>query len=118
MARDIMCAYLLYIRCIDVSLASSPRRSRLSPCFRLTCCLVFLPGMPLRMTPNFEDLSCEFAFGQVAARVEDDPLMQEVRHPLNDKLHLAMFLRIIPYGYNLRPLFPAESGVCVCVCVC
>ena len=35
-------------------------------------------GMPLRMTPNFEDLSCEFAFGQEALAVEDDPLMQEV----------------------------------------
>ncbi|CAM9837528.1 unnamed protein product, partial [Laminaria digitata] len=34
-------------------------------------------GMPLRMTPNFEDLSCEFAFGQEALAVEDDPLMQE-----------------------------------------
>ncbi|CAM9614141.1 unnamed protein product, partial [Sphacelaria rigidula] len=37
-------------------------------------------GMPLRMTPNFEDLSCEFAFGQAAAPVENDPLMQEVRY--------------------------------------
>lgn len=36
--------------------------------------------MPLRMTPNFEDLSCEFAFGQAAALVEDDPLMLEVRN--------------------------------------
>ena len=36
-------------------------------------------GMPLRMTPDFEDLSCEFVFGQAAVPVEDDPLMQEVR---------------------------------------
>lgn len=35
--------------------------------------------MPLRMTPNFEDLSCEFAFGQDALPAEEDPLMQEVR---------------------------------------
>lgn len=31
------------------------------------------------MTPNFEDLSCEFAFGQDALPAEEDPLMQEVR---------------------------------------
>lgn len=37
------------------------------------------PGMPLRMTPNFEDLSCEFAFGQDALPASEDPLMQEVR---------------------------------------
>lgn len=35
--------------------------------------------MPLRMTPNFEDLSCEFVFGQEAARADEDPLMKEVR---------------------------------------
>lgn len=40
---------------------------------------VLPPGMPLRMTPNFEDLSCEFAFGQDALPAEEDPLMQEVR---------------------------------------
>ncbi|CAN0381910.1 unnamed protein product [Ectocarpus sp. 12 AP-2014] len=34
-------------------------------------------GMPLRMTPNFEDLSCEFAFGQDALPAEEDPLMRE-----------------------------------------
>ncbi|CAM9305763.1 unnamed protein product [Scytosiphon promiscuus] len=34
-------------------------------------------GMPLRMTPNFEDLSCEFAFGQDALPASEDPLMQE-----------------------------------------
>eukprot|EP00903_Cladosiphon_okamuranus_P006765 g6597.t1 len=34
-------------------------------------------GMPLRMTPNFEDLSCEFAFGQDALPADEDPLMQE-----------------------------------------
>ncbi|CAN0058967.1 unnamed protein product, partial [Ectocarpus sp. 8 AP-2014] len=34
-------------------------------------------GMPLRMTPNFEDLSCEFAFGQDALPSEEDPLMRE-----------------------------------------
>ncbi|CAM9620781.1 unnamed protein product [Ascophyllum nodosum] len=34
-------------------------------------------GMPLRMTPDFEDLSCEFVFGQAAVPVEDDPLMRE-----------------------------------------
>lgn len=45
-------------------------------------------GMPLRMTPNFEDLSCEFAFGQAAAPVEDDPLMQEVRFGGNPLLFL------------------------------
>lgn len=33
----------------------------------------------MRMTPNFEDLSCEFAFGQHALPAEEDPLMQEVR---------------------------------------
>lgn len=32
----------------------------------------------MRMTPNFEDLSCEFAFGQAATSVEEDPLMKEV----------------------------------------
>lgn len=40
--------------------------------------------MPLRMTPNFEDLSCEFAFGQDALPAEEDPLMQEVRHSINE----------------------------------
>lgn len=41
--------------------------------------IFFVPtGMPLRMTPNFEDLSCEFAFGQDALPAEEDPLMQEV----------------------------------------
>ncbi|CAM9286556.1 unnamed protein product [Discosporangium mesarthrocarpum] len=35
-------------------------------------------GMPFRMTPNFEDLSCEFSFGQAALPMDQDPLMKEV----------------------------------------
>lgn len=37
------------------------------------------------MTPNFEDLSCEFAFGQDALSAEEDPLMQEVSKPSQAK---------------------------------
>lgn len=55
--------------------------------------------MPLRMTPDFEDLSCEFAFGQAAASVEDDPLMQEVRHlcsasTCSDNILVEYFVRV------------------------
>ena len=51
--------------------------------------------MPLRMTPNFEDLSCEFAFGQDALPAEDDPLMQEVRYSMQRSAPLL--LCYVPY---------------------
>ena len=31
-------------------------------------------GLPLTMTPNFEDLSCEMVFGQVPLALADDPV--------------------------------------------
>ncbi|WP_017325426.1 DUF4033 domain-containing protein [Synechococcus sp. PCC 7336] len=34
-------------------------------------------GIPLTMTPNFEDMSCEMAFGQLPAAIEDDPACRE-----------------------------------------
>ncbi|KAL0296416.1 UNVERIFIED_CONTAM: Beta-carotene isomerase D27, chloroplastic [Sesamum radiatum] len=30
-------------------------------------------GLPLTMTPNFEDMSCEMVYGQVPPKFEDDP---------------------------------------------
>lgn len=29
-------------------------------------------GLPLKMNPNFEDLSCEMVFGQLAPPIEED----------------------------------------------
>ncbi|EYU26083.1 hypothetical protein MIMGU_mgv1a011732mg [Erythranthe guttata] len=34
-------------------------------------------GLPLTMTPNFEDMSCEMAYGQVPVRFEDDPASKQ-----------------------------------------
>jgi Beta-carotene isomerase D27-like, C-terminal len=31
-------------------------------------------GIPLTMTPNFEDLSCDMVFGQVPPAIEDEPI--------------------------------------------
>ncbi|KAL8535613.1 hypothetical protein ACS0TY_011298 [Phlomoides rotata] len=34
-------------------------------------------GLPLTMTPNFEDMSCEMVYGQVPPRFEDDPASKQ-----------------------------------------
>jgi Beta-carotene isomerase D27-like, C-terminal len=34
-------------------------------------------GIPLTMTPNFEDLSCEMVFGQVPPAIEDEPIYHQ-----------------------------------------
>lgn len=34
-------------------------------------------GMPLTMTPNFEDLSCEMVFGRVPPHLEEEPAMRQ-----------------------------------------
>ncbi|CAN0015682.1 unnamed protein product, partial [Phaeothamnion confervicola] len=34
-------------------------------------------GMPLRMTPNFDDLSCEFAFGHAPLPRDEDPQLKD-----------------------------------------
>lgn len=34
-------------------------------------------GIPLTMTPNFEDLSCEMVFGQVPPAIEDEPVYNQ-----------------------------------------
>ncbi|GFP89297.1 beta-carotene isomerase d27 chloroplastic [Phtheirospermum japonicum] len=34
-------------------------------------------GLPLTMTPNFEDMSCEMAYGQVPPQFEDDPASKQ-----------------------------------------
>lgn len=34
-------------------------------------------GLPLTMTPNFEDMSCEMAYGQVPPNFEDDPASKQ-----------------------------------------
>ncbi|KAL8053305.1 hypothetical protein ABFX02_05G061900 [Erythranthe guttata] len=39
-------------------------------------------GLPLTMTPNFEDMSCEMAYGQVPVRFEDDPASKQPCLPI------------------------------------
>lgn len=34
-------------------------------------------GLPLTMTPNFEDMSCEMIFGQSPSLLEEDPALQQ-----------------------------------------
>ncbi|PIN09410.1 Beta-carotene isomerase [Handroanthus impetiginosus] len=34
-------------------------------------------GLPLTMTPNFEDMSCEMVYGQVPPQFEDDPASKQ-----------------------------------------
>ncbi|KAG6554826.1 hypothetical protein Mapa_003409 [Marchantia paleacea] len=34
-------------------------------------------GLPLSMTPNFEDMSCEMVFGKMPAPLEEDPAFQQ-----------------------------------------
>jgi hypothetical protein len=34
-------------------------------------------GLPLTMTPNFEDLSCDMVFGQAAPSAEEDPALRQ-----------------------------------------
>nr|AFI78793.1 putative D27 family protein [Chaetosphaeridium globosum] len=34
-------------------------------------------GLPLTMTPNFEDMSCEMVYGQLAPPVEEDPAYKQ-----------------------------------------
>eukprot|EP00850_Spirogloea_muscicola_P002781 SM000011S18959 [mRNA] locus=s11:39745:41290:- [translate_table: standard] len=34
-------------------------------------------GLPLTMTPNFEDMSCEMIFGQQPPKLEDDPALKQ-----------------------------------------
>lgn len=41
-------------------------------------------GIPVTMTPNFDDLSCDMIFGQVATPVEDDETIQQQPCFIND----------------------------------
>jgi hypothetical protein len=34
-------------------------------------------GMPITMTPNFEDMSCEMVYGQLPPSLEDDPSLKQ-----------------------------------------
>ena len=63
------CRYLEQSRCVGtcVNLCKVPTQEFFTQEF----------GIPLTMTPNFEDMSCTMAFGQQAPLSEDDPAFNE-----------------------------------------
>ncbi|MGK7911214.1 MAG: DUF4033 domain-containing protein [Synechococcus sp.] len=63
------CRYLEQSRCVGtcVNLCKLPTQDFFTQEF----------GIPLTMTPNFEDMSCTMVFGQQAAQPADDPAFSE-----------------------------------------
>ena len=63
------CRYLEHSRCVGMctNMCKLPTQDFFTQQF----------GLPLTMTPNFEDFSCEMVFGQVPSALTDDPVYHQ-----------------------------------------
>ena len=63
------CRYLEQTRCVGLctNMCKLPTQAFFQDGF----------GIPLTLTPNFEDFSCEMVFGQVPRPLEEEPLYQQ-----------------------------------------